>query len=72
MGPSSSPRSGDTICVNPRFFEMNRLQDMLMVHELGRLIPGISGNRDSANNTNNIGNWDDLIWCLSDKYERLR
>jgi hypothetical protein len=62
---------GDTIYINPRFFNIGEgAQEMLMVHELGRLIVGISGNRDSAHNTNNIGNWDDLVQCLSDPTNR--
>jgi len=69
-------RFGDTIYINPVFFDAAHPRDITLVHELGRLVPRITGNSvvngGSPASTNTITNWDNLVWCLSDNYNRLR
>ena len=64
-------RFGSTIYINPNAFGFAHDLSMMMVHELGRLIPRITGKSFTEDYTNNIANWDDLIRCLSDNYDRV-
>jgi hypothetical protein len=74
-------RIEDLIHINPTYYVSNenetrasleRRQVRTMIHELGRLIPHITGNqRTPLTSTNNIHVWRDSIMILSDNYEQL-
>ncbi len=66
---------GDTIHINSRFFydaSARLRQARYLAHELGRLIPGISGDDNTpVTSTNNITNWDQVISWLAQLYDDL-